>query len=1544
MASSGTSEHLRERGAWSEGKGGRGKNASSLASNQARLEVTKLPSSLHSVEPEATQPLPRLRRPRRRSRADSPPTPPPVLKWAQKWRRVAAARSLAADRAKYCQEDLPYNGGFIDHLIRARTGPQEERAAARWLLDPPRRYRSKHPKAVAELLDGIEFVVFEKLLTELSHIVVSSKGFNCGGPPLSGLDRWRAHCQRLVLFSRQASALRAEVEHWARGYRREVARRQDKEDAISRTRRLAGFWPHFHTYRKMDDKQPDKMIKRQASVRRHMSYRQQATMDSLGSLSEQSDSEAEDPDTPYMSVPRLALSSFPGGPWKLRAARHQCVPLTPMRSTGAASIGGFDTSPKALGSWGLSDLSEHLMTSTAGFSATYGSLSDSQRTGSPPMCLSKSDGFMGFSPTSSGWTKGDSPSRRLHEGEELQEDPQEDGHSSGESAADVVPARVQKAFTDSSTAFRPRPKPGGTLNRYGIQRPRGRQALNGTGRKASAASMPSLPRMAPKASEKLEEASHFWMPYVRRHKINDTQSFTPPTHLYLRACDTNHVLPRLMPFCTGDSTKLDAANQGMSDHNLSAVTEMFRHIRSVREVDLKGNNLTERSLTPFLQKLFGVCADQCLERLSLRHCTRHATGTGVHEMMDCMVDLLERGVHQLKVLDLSGIRMVSHLPLCQAIREHQTLTVVGLAEVGLGKNPRVLQCLTNLLASKTVADLDLGWNHFGVDAFAHLGACLVESPVVHTLSLANCAAAKGADNPVEHFLECLAFDSSLMRLDISLNRIDFRGALILEAALERNDQLVDIDISNNPLDVLGFRSSLRVLSRDTSGLVRLQCQSCSTGGAAAPSEDVPIFNPTNPGGRYSLELSRPYDRALLRMLYITADRLGLAPEQAFTVLAAPASKRRFQHPSRSPCGGWEVPSSGRMEVNFSVDAALERATAGIADADLSGFLAKHYELVRVTPSVRKRIVLLAQWQMLEGCEAEQHATLDALSKDFVLTYPMFRQISCRSRELAGDIAWRLLPCVVGGGPMRFLSMLQMPSIAVYLDVLRRGRRFLVFNVESPTGHYTLDLSNCCDFAVGEQLLLLDRWETSIAKRRDLANTSQRGFRSQLRNELYQGRELSGVESVADFKLPAYGMFEFDYISSIRPPKNAAPIEDAALTSMLIALQQARCSQLNQIDAVAMIAHYFYMSSMQMRALTGIFRETYIRAEFFVRFFLRLTDVHNEKVFRARFDDDAEFVRLQSRLGHTTFFPFMQPEQAYFELDFAVHDQRLAAYILLSLAAKEVRNNVYNCSYTLADGTVDRESLSQGVPKNWEALEGIPTSGVFRCRYICSPQDRNFKERQRLMETFGFWTPPEEEEVIWWSSIKDCPGDVFEFVEFLYANFPQDPVWASFRILSSGKSSNGSITLHQFEKRWEELKWGKISKKDKQERIKSIFRYLDPNGDGNLSETEWGVLEQLFQEIQLSSEEFVNFCQRTFGEDLHLAWRALDKDGNGEIDKEEWQWACQRQGFFGPTLPIFKFLDTDDTGILSLEKFMRLKPVEGQQEQRRRKSLEGVAHF
>jgi Ca2+-binding EF-hand superfamily protein len=292
------------------------------------------------------------------------------------------------------------------------------------------------------------------------------------------------------------------------------------------------------------------------------------------------------------------------------------------------------------------------------------------------------------------------------------------------------------------------------------------------------------------------------------------------------------------------------------------------------------------------------------------------------------------------------------------------------------------------------------------------------------------------------------------------------------------------------------------------------------------------------------------------------------------------------------------------------------------------------------------------------------------------------------------------------------------------------------------------------------------------------------------------------------------------------------------------------------------------------------------------------------------------------MGYLTFFPYVQPEQEHFVLNLGERDQRIAAYLLMVLAKSEDMYNLRDPHYILPNGVED--PLTTGIPASWQFLDKLPRGGQLSISYNCAPEKRNLNKRITLFEKYGHRKMTAKmEDILWWSSLQDTPNDVIVFMEFIAEKY--DDVSHAFSVMCHNHSE---MTLRDFEDAYRRIGCTRFKDKshgqDEKLRLQAVFRFLDPGGEGTVSKQEFMILGQMFSEYRLAIEEFVQFCIRTFGTDLMDSWYFLDDNDDGEIDRDEWQKACEFLGYLGLVMPIFRFLDTDNQGTISLDEFMQLE--------------------
>lgn len=247
---------------------------------------------------------------------------------------------------------------------------------------------------------------------------------------------------------------------------------------------------------------------------------------------------------------------------------------------------------------------------------------------------------------------------------------------------------------------------------------------------------------------------------------------------------------------------------------------------------------------------------------------------------------------------------------------------------------------------------------------------------------------------------------------------------------------------------------------------------------------------------------------------------------------------------------------------------------------------------------------------------------------------------------------------------------------------------------------------------------------------------------------------------------------------------------------------------------------------------------------------------------------------------------------------------------------------------------------------------------------------------------------EEDQVEWWAGLAQAPEDVLLFMEFIASNTKWNDVYEPFVEMAGEDESINlqefqdgfkKLECKKFKGRSKHARMGTLinnmfpaGQMPEAKRIEAVFRYLDPSGEGTISRTEWAVLEYLYKEVQQSIQEFVHFLRRTYGGPsgssrsntkrsdlsktnskhsslslslvdesidsiesraesehfLDVAWRKINGDSDAADDvitEEEWdEKIINELRYFGPSKIIFRYLDKDDEGSLSIDEFQLLR--------------------
>lgn len=1003
-----------------------------------------------------------------------------------------------------------------------------------------------------------------------------------------------------------------------------------------------------------------------------------------------------------------------------------------------------------------------------------------------------------------------------------------------------------------------------------------------------------------------------------------------PTDRYLQVCQRCNVLPKPFDFVTGNSVSLVAIDQALSDQDLLAVAAMVRSTSMLEEVDLAENALlTDKSMVPFLQKLFKEPASSSLRRLCLRRCIKVGSAS-LKLVASLLVD--PNGVYNLLHLDLSAIPISarSHLEVAKAVKNHYSLESLNLADTGLGTFPATArQCLDEILSTRTLTSLDLSWNCLTMELFIHLGQVQVKEQRLTTLRLVNCAASvESCDNAALPFLEQLAKDQCLQCLDISLNRLDSRAGLVFEDSLVCHPTLKVLDVSHNPLGLNGMSSLVRLFTATTCKLLSIKCADCFV---ISGNTGERAFTPSAPEGQYSLNLSRPSNRALLRHLYKCADRLKLKPQQALNVLNY--SEGTYNHPTKpDSCGVWSVPTFGQLELQFSSMEAWQPDLPELR-RNAGQLLEKYFSQVRCQLPTGKVLPFFSQFSR----EQDHAYLLMVLARDFSLEYCHF-EVLCSRRFSAATTVSSLLPCVRGGSCSHYIGMLLSPTTNDFHYCRRNLLAFLSFTPENPSWHYHLKLENPSERVVMERLLVLDQWEMMAARNHQLVDVSQLGNGTHMRNIKYEHMRLLSTQPV-DWELPTSGTLEFDYSTDMRPEAHASALSDEAFQKIWNTVLQSPANSQQRVSAIRAVSPYCSFTCEQVRELLVLITNRADRIAVFPCCFFRIVDIQNEKLVRVRFSL-SEVEDLRSRIGHAVWFPFMQPEKEKIKLDFMVNDQRLATNLFVLLTIKE---NTF-----IPDGEIEREDgskevLTMGVPRSWQALSSIPTKGVFLGTYTVGTEARSLGGRRGLLQTFGRWQlegsdQEVEESMKWSSSLIDIPHDVIAVMQVLKQSYGS--LSDAFLQVKGEKESGGEKVMNMRE--FEGLVGGLLSQRlrGKEEKaVETVFRYLDSSGKGEVNAKGWAVLDELWVELELQTRDLLTAIRSRF-ENLGEAWAKFDRRSSGKLNFEDWRVGLEEVGFFGSVETMFKAFDIQQSGVISQDQFFSLQTGRS----RRRRALVSEVNF
>jgi len=754
-----------------------------------------------------------------------------------------------------------------------------------------------------------------------------------------------------------------------------------------------------------------------------------------------------------------------------------------------------------------------------------------------------------------------------------------------------------------------------------------------------------------------------------------------------------------------------------------------------------------------------------------------------HEAVVAVSSALRLCTLMITVLRLNEVPIPTEAfgPLADAILTNRKVQELSISDTQCGRaSQESCRCVASLVM--VLESLDVSHNFFRADGLREL-AHMVVAPkcVLEFLNLSGnvwvmgdrAGAVSGRNSsenatsqrheqqlqPMLELCEAFGRNRSLTSLDLSNCQLSRFAATCLEDAFVNGCcKMRQIDISENPLGEAGFRSIMRLGVFPNSSFKKIRVSATRSEFTAEPSVTY------NPGdfvedyrGPKALDLTRPYHRAILRLLLRRAKDLHVKLEEGlrgFTLDGKPAS------PAFGPGG---IPNCGVVEFDLMldvIDSSIDSASEAM----------KWWQYRRkIKVEFQRFPTIMRIWQQLRT-DDERHLFIKASAKDciFKLTQVKFfaREIANHSPHLVPQTISLFSQSLENADRQAINAVLQSyPSRdpkSHFLRVYDKVEMLLV-NVDNMSGRHRMDLADPAGFALCERLIIVDLWEARVAVTRGLLDCSEAGGHHGIRNFFFDSKRLFFS---ADWQLPGDGfsgdgLFHCDYATPLmdtkagvrvrgrKPPEVLPDLTFSSIIS-LIRREGTDVSVASRIMALKNIAHRFFVSTSQLHALLRALPQSHA-IDMFVCFFSRclgfgspLLDIHTGVIADPDLFSATDKRELHDRLGMMNIYDYMNLhcEDHFLRqlgFDLAYQDQRKMANLVIKLAVIEPGENMVNQSWTewtKRGNRAEASSCGWTTPATW--VNDIPTVGVWKVEYVCQPGCYRKAARERVCREELAW--------------------------------------------------------------------------------------------------------------------------------------------------------------------------------------------------------------
>lgn len=687
---------------------------------------------------------------------------------------------------------------------------------------------------------------------------------------------------------------------------------------------------------------------------------------------------------------------------------------------------------------------------------------------------------------------------------------------------------------------------------------------------------------------------------------------------YVESCSRMGRAPRLPPFLVTEPEKekgedLEEGEEpkamplqfekftmshsfGRGDHLNATTDALLASGRAVDEVLLGGGSFSGQAMFTLLQALVFMGPSK-VQLLTVVLSGNRLNEAAVQTLCDIMRDDSGRNITRLELNDVP-VPTGSWKKLAKQIGNHPALTKLGIARTGLG---RIIQSNCVAVAQavgvcRRLEDLDISGNyvgHEGADAFAE---AIADAGALKVLDFSWNAGGFDLTKtrkycPMHPILESLALSPNLRDARFTDCMLDSDADLIIEDAMMSRETLEDLDLASNPHGVEGLRCLLRVVAKTNSLNIRLhRLRESHMAGSGR-------YEYQHPDGRHELDLSLPANRALMRLLWRRAEEAAKmagnsSPAAAFNDLVwngkslgkdkGLASVGIELHNER-----WGPRLLVPMEGHISFTLCLAEPQPLPWGTDAGVVLRRHFQALKITFSFKHYVAVSFMYKSLEF-EHLQKILIAAAKKDLHLKFAHIRDLIDASPAGFGPyVARHLLHCV-GCFQTRWhhgILCLNLKEWEVE-RLAKKSDKMIWFNERCMEGRYELDLGVRYDYETALRLVIVNKWSQAASLEAGLADLSQNGDRSGIRNAFFRNKPLYKGWDLPRFLEGERVPFEFDYTFSARTVGKhlGQPTEDYALEQMIDLLADTDLPSICRKNALRAVGHELNLNGNQLAAI------------------------------------------------------------------------------------------------------------------------------------------------------------------------------------------------------------------------------------------------------------------------------------------------------------------------------------------------------------------------